>query len=256
MPSKQAKEELIIEAVLRDLGPWAKNVVIGGGYALLVYRYFLSDERDPVPAATRDMDSLIPRSVGKEKEALAKVLSASGYERQFKDINNPPTESYNKEIQGEEIELEFLTDNRTRDHKGDNVKISGVSAQPLSYLEMSLQNVREFKTRGNLEGRVVSPGAWAFHKALTFPRRGNLAKQKKDLYGFWFVLSCLGNLSEEAKQELRSLRKAHPSWAKTMSKNLLPIDAWSPEDWETLEAQDPSGLLTKQIFSKLLSEWR
>jgi len=66
MPSKIHKEEKIIEEILKSLGPWTKDVVIGGGYALLIYRLCLSEEKEPMPAATRDVDSLIPRSVGKD----------------------------------------------------------------------------------------------------------------------------------------------------------------------------------------------
>jgi len=252
MPSKILKEEKIIEEILKSLGPWAEDVVIGGGYALLIYRLCLSNEQIPMPAATRDVDTLIPRSVGKGKMELAKILEKAGFEHQFKDDGHPPTESYIKEIQGEEIELEFLTDDRVRKGKGENIRISGVVAQPLSYLEMSLENITHFTTANGLKGNVVSPGAWAFHKALTFPRRKEKSKAKKDLYGIWFVLRRLDVLSESALSELMELMKANPSWAKSMRKNLKELDDWSPKDWEALEAQDPAGELSKQGLLNLV----
>jgi len=248
MADKFSKEEKIISDLLQSLGEWSQEIVIGGGYALLIYRLFLTPEREPMPAATRDIDSLIPRSVGKGKEQLAKILQQAGFQHQFKDGENPPTESYQKEMEGEDIELEFLTDDRVRKDRGVNVKISGIVAQPLSYLEMSLSEVCDFETKTGQKGKVVSPAAWAFHKALTFPRRHNDAKQKKDLYGIWFVLSQLGKLSEEAETEFMRLQTENPSWAKTAKKNLVQLKDWSPIDWETLEEQDPAGLLTKQRF--------
>jgi len=40
-----------------------------------------------------------------------------------------------------------------------------------------------------------------------------------------------------------------------MRKNLRELDDWSPKDWEALEAQDPSGELTKQGFINLKKEF-
>jgi hypothetical protein len=255
MANRIHKEEKIIEEILKSLGSWANEVVIGGGYALLIYRLCLSKNTEPMPAATRDVDSLIPRIVGKKKTELAKVLKSAGFEHQFKDDGHPPTESYIKEIHGEEIELEFLTDDRVRKNRGKNIEISGVVAQPLSYLEMSLENVTEFSTKNKLRGKVVSPGAWAFHKALTFPRRRDKIKAKKDLYGFWFVFRKLDVISDGAMSEIIELMKANPAWAKTMRKNLKTIDDWSPKEWEVLEVQDPSGELSKNGFKELLKNF-
>lgn len=79
-----------------------------------------------------------------------------------------------KEIDGVEVEIEFLTDSATRDDKNKNVMIAGIVAQPLSYLTLSLQTTMEFQTYSREVGKVVSPGAWIFHKGLTFTRRWDL----------------------------------------------------------------------------------
>jgi hypothetical protein len=42
---------------------------------------------------------------------------------------------------------------------------------------------KEFETYSHETGRVVSPGAWLFHKGLTFTKRPNFSKTLKDLYG-------------------------------------------------------------------------
>jgi len=109
----------------------------------------------------------------------------------FKDVNIPATESYVKEIHNVEVEIEFLTDTSTRSDKSKNVVIAGVVAQPLSYLTLSLQTTVKFETYSHEVGRVVSPGAWIFHKGLTFTRRTSSLKQLKDLYGIWYVSSQL-----------------------------------------------------------------
>lgn len=75
----------------------------------------------------------------------------------FKDVDVPATESYVKEIDGIEVEIEFLTDSDTRDDKNRNVMIAGIVAQPLSYLTLSLQTIMEFQTYSREVGKVVSP---------------------------------------------------------------------------------------------------
>lgn len=71
-----------------------------------------------------------------------------------------------------EIEIEFLTDDRSR-QKAVSAPIAGaaVVAQPLSYLEMSLQTVTPVRLPRGTEILVVRPEAWVFHKGLTFTRR-------------------------------------------------------------------------------------
>ena len=88
-----------------------------------------------------------------------------------------------KEIDGLAVEIEFLTDSATRNDKTKNVVIGGVVAQPLSYLTLSLQMTSEFQTYSGETGRVVSPGAWMFHKGLTFTRRKSSSKMLKIFMG-------------------------------------------------------------------------
>jgi len=110
------------------------------------------------------------------KKNIAKHLHEAGFTHVFKDVDIPATEAYIKEIDGLEIEIEFLTDSATRNNKNKNVVIRGVVAQPLSYLTLSLQMTIGFQTYSGETGRVVSPGAWVFHKGLTFTRRKSPSK--------------------------------------------------------------------------------
>ena len=96
---------------------------------------------------TRDIDSLIPRKVPEvSKKNIANYLNEAGFTHLFKDVDIPASESFVKDIDGIEIEIEFLTDAATRENKNKNVLIAGIVAQPLSYLSLSLQTTMEFKT--------------------------------------------------------------------------------------------------------------
>ena len=153
------------------------------------------------------------------------------------------------------MEIEFLTDSSARMDKHKNILIAGVVAQPLSYLSLRLQRTREFRTYLGESGKVVAPGAWMFHKGLTFTRRKSVSKVYKNLYGIWYVATQLGDFSEEAMSELLFLGSQHLKWFKTLQDNLRNwVNNVSPVDWFRLEAQDPSGRLKKLHFERIVRE--
>lgn len=249
------QEDKIISEFLESIGPWRDFVVIGGGFALFIYKLYLSDPKlkNP-PVGTRDIDSLIPRKIPEvSKKNIQGYLREAGFNHVFKDLDDPATEAYVKDIAGAEVEIEFLTDDSARNNKNKNVLIAGVVAQPLSYLTLSLQTTLKFQTYSNVIGNVVTPEAWIFHKGLTFTKRKSSLKILKDLYGIWYVASQLGDFSDHALNEFNALAKQHPKWFKTFQKNLRTwLDDAAPNDWSKLEAQDPSGRLRKLIFEQLV----
>lgn len=252
-----SQEDKIISEYLLSIGPWRQFVVIVGGFAPFIYKLYLADPKiKNEPVGTRDIDSLLPRKIPMiSQKNISEHLLEAGFVNIFKSVDQPPIESYVKKINGVEVEIEFLTDTATRNEKNKNVLIAGVIAQPLSYLSLSLQSTREFQTSSNEKGKVVSPGAWIFHKGLTFTRRKNPSKLLKDLYGIWFVSSQLQEFSEEAVEEFNLLSKQHPKWHETLQKNLHNwLDNATPADWLKLEMQDPSGKLKRLPFEQLLKK--
>ncbi len=109
----------------------------------------------------------------------------------------------------------------------------------------------EFQTYSGETGRVVSSGAWVFHKGLTFTRRKSSSKMLKDLYGIWYVATQLGDFSDQTLAEFNGLTKSHSKWFETLRKNLQNwMDNATPAEWSNLEAQDPSGKLKKLGFER------
>lgn len=252
---KQNQEDKIISEFLKSIGPWREFIVIGGGFALFIYKLYRADPKlENSPVGTRDIDSLIPRRVPEvSKKNIAKHLQEAGFMHIFKDVDIPATEAYVKEIDGLEVEIEFLTDSVIRNDKNKNIVIGGVVAQPLSYLSLSLQTTTEFQTYSGETGRVVSPGAWMFHKGLTFTRRKSSSKMFKDLYGIWYVATQLGDFSDQSLDEFNILTKQHSKWFETLRKNLHNwMDNATPAEWSKLEAQDPGGKLKKLSFEGIL----
>jgi nucleotidyltransferase-like protein len=247
------QKDKIISEFLESIGPWRDFVVIGGGFALFIYKLYLSDPKlkNP-PVGTRDIDSLIPRKIPEiSKKNIQSYLREAGFKHVFKDLDDPATEVYVKDIAGAEVEIEFLTDDSVRNNKDKNVVIAGVVAQPLSYLTLSLEKTLKFQTYSKVSGNMVTLGAWIFHKGLTFTKRKSSLKTLKDLYGIWYVASQLGEFSDHALDEFKDLAKQHPKWFKTFQKNLRGwLENFTPNDWTKLEAQDPLVGFANSISNK------
>lgn len=244
-----------VEFLAKILNQWNEQILIGGGVALVLYDSILSQANAGV-VGTTDIDFLIPRKPLKPgKEQISKILKDHGYALKMKSVGQPAVESYIRYVDDHEIEVEFLTDSRSRD-KEDVVLIkeAGVTAQALSYIEMSLQEVTPLTLPSGNQITVVKPEAWVFHKGLTFIKRTSAVKKYKDLYGIWFVLSHLNETSLAIEKALPLLIDKHTSsWGKTFRSNLMTwIDDATPKDWAALESQDIKGRLTKAGFVKLV----
>ena len=143
-----------------------------------------------------------------------------------------------KKIDGVEVEIEFLIDSATRNDKNKNVVIAGIVAQPLSYLTLSLQTTMEFQTYSHEVGKVVSPGAWIFHKGLTFTRRKSSSKMLKDLYGIWYVVTQLRRFFRSSASEFAFLSQQHSKWLQTFQKQFSNwMNQASPGEWDKLESR-------------------
>lgn len=249
------KEDRIISYFLKSLGPWSAQVAIGGGFALFVYALYFPNQAQTPPIGTKDLDSLLPRKILKiSGKDIAQHLSEAGFTQFYRDYANPATESYTMELENIEIEIEFLTDDKTRGDKNKNVSVAGIIAQPLSYLSLSLNSTIPFKTYSGEQGYVVSPEAWIFHKGLTFPKRTNILKACKDLYGIWYVTTQLTSFSDQAVEKIRLFVNQHPKWFKDFQRNLRTwIEEAAPSEWLKLEAQDPFGKLTKSNFERIIT---
>lgn len=244
-----------VEDLAKILDQWNEQIIIGGGVALVLYDTILSRANSGA-VGTTDIDFLIPRKLLKPgEEQISKILKDHGYALKMKSVGQPAVESYIRNIDDVEIEVEFLTDARSR-AKEDvvSIKEAGVTAQALSYIEMSLQEGTPLILPSGNKITVVKPEAWVFHKGLTFVKRTSEAKKYKDLYGIWFVLSQLNETSFAVKKALSKLMdKNSSSWKKTF---IINLNTWiadaTPKDWQTLENQDVEGRLTKAEFVALV----
>lgn len=53
---KQSQEDKIISEFLTSIGPWREFIVIGGGFALFIYKLYFADPKiENFPVGTRDI---------------------------------------------------------------------------------------------------------------------------------------------------------------------------------------------------------
>ena len=78
------QEDKIISEFLESIGPWRDFVVIGGDFALFIYKLYLSDPKlkNP-PVGTRDIDSLLPRNPRNITKEHSKSPSRSWFQPCF-----------------------------------------------------------------------------------------------------------------------------------------------------------------------------
>jgi hypothetical protein len=174
--------------ILRD---YLSVIVIGGGWVPLIYYHYLLADKSRMPIMTRDIDLFVDTKIPIVGETLVNsLLLNAGFEPVFKSSDIPPVVYYEGIIEGQEVEIEFLTNQRGAK---DDVVIEvqkGLQAEALRFLSISICHTTEvtiddFWTEGKyfqLKVKVPSPEAYIFHKGLIFGRRSDKRKKAKDLY--------------------------------------------------------------------------
>ena len=206
------------------------ELVIGGGWAPLIYHHYLIGDKSSEPIRTKDIDILVPEElpvIGDKK--VDELLLEAGLEPVFRSRGTPPVVSYEGDIEGYEVEIEFLTDQRGA---SDAVVVrvqDGLNAQSLRYISILTDNAIEVEVDDFCCGeklwlltvRVPSPASYIFHKGLIFTRRKKEQKKAKDLYYIFDILANCPKLQEEIYSQLRELKGTyHLRWFETFTRNL------------------------------------
>ncbi len=171
--------------ILRD---YLSEIVIGGGWVPLVYYHYLLADKSKDPIRTGDIDFMVNVKIPViGSKTVDQLLLEAGFTPNFKSLETPPIKFYEGKIDGYEVEIEFLTN---QVGAKDDVVIEvqeGLNAQALRYISISIENVIEveiddFAVRDELSSLIVKvplPGAYIYHKGLTFVLRKNGSKKQK-----------------------------------------------------------------------------
>ena len=146
----------------------------------MIYYHYVLGEKDREPIRTRDIDILIKEKVPiRGGKTLDQLLTEAGLTSKLTGLGERPARHYEGEIDGVEVEIEFLT--HQRGPKGDEIITvqENLTAQALRFTAISIENTMEaviddFRVGSEpqpLKIRIPTPWAFIFHKGLIFTRR-------------------------------------------------------------------------------------
>lgn len=212
--------------ILRDYLP---VIVVGGGWApFLYYRYFLKD-KEHKPIYTRDIDFMVQTQVPViGSKTVDQLLVEAGFEAIFKSRDILPLIHYEGNIDGLDVEIEFLTD-----QKGSRPDLilevqNGLHAEALRFISIVVENTIEVTIDdivseadpSALKVNVPTPSAYIFHKGLVFMRRRDREKRAKDLYYIFDIMTGCSQIKPDIMDGLEDLSKKYPAWFLIFIKNL------------------------------------
>ena len=208
---------------------YLSEIVIGGGWVPLIYYHYLLADKSREPIRTRDIDLMVKLKlpvIG--SKTVDQLLVEAGFKPNFKSRETPPVICYEGNIDGHEVEIEFLTDQRGAKEDVAIEVQKGLSAQSLRFISIPLTNVIEVEIddipvgdgSSTLKVKIPSPEAYIFHKGLVFSRRWEQQKKAKDLYYIFDILANCLELRESIIKGLKELKKGYTPWFRRFIKNL------------------------------------
>jgi hypothetical protein len=212
--------------ILRD---YLHLIVIGGGWVPFLYYRYLLAYKSKEPIRTRDIDLLVDIKVPMVGDkSVDQLLLDAGLKPEFYGSDTPAVIHYEGTIDGAEVEIEFLTDQRgPRSDPVIEVQ-KGLHAEALRFISILINHTIEIEIDDfpieekyhPLTVKAPSPEAYIFHKGLIFERRKEKLKKEKDLFYIFEILANCPELKKQITEGLNSFEKKYPSWFSRFVKNL------------------------------------
>lgn len=210
--------------ILKD---YLSDMVISGGWVPFIYYHYLLSNSDKEPLRTKDIDLVVPKKLKVRGKTIDEILKGRGFRPVFKSLDTPPVISYEGNIEGCDIEIEFLTTQKGPGGKKVIKVQKGLHAQALRFISLLIENtllieIHDFKLANEeaLKIKVPTPGAFIFQKGLVFTRRTRKLKKAKDLYYIFDILSNCQELHSHIYNEFARFKEAYPSWYNKFISNL------------------------------------
>ena len=222
---------------LRILRDYLPEIVVGGGWASFLYHRYLFRNCKREPIFTRDIDLMVrPKVPMIGHKTIDKALLEAGLKSVFKSNDDPPLIHYEGQIDGVDVEIEFLTD--LTGSETDLVKKvqPDLHAEALRYIalvvenvtELTIEDIPEVKGTDPMFVRVPTPAAYIFHKGLIYQRRRDPRKIYKDLYYIFDILTGCGEHRTSIIADLDTLSEKYRGWFRRFVRN-LEADFTGPE---------------------------
>ncbi len=143
-------------AALSPIKAYLDDIVVCGGWTLLIYRKWVLKDGGSLPMATLDLDLAVPKRVEVIERPLDELLTDAGYHVEYVGMDDPAIIYMKRGAP----DIEFLTP-RKGDRPPKPVKVQkGLQAEPLRFLEVVLDNTRAVEIpEGRFRVRVPTPEA-------------------------------------------------------------------------------------------------
>ena len=214
---------------LQILKDYLSVIVIGGGWAPFIYYRYLLGNKVHEPIRTRDIDFVVQTQIPViGSKTVDQLLIEAGFEAIFKSRDIPPLIHYEGNIDGLDVEIEFLTE-QTGSSTDLVLKVqNGLHAEALRFISILIENVIEVTIDDGvfvgklpaLKVKVPTPSAFIFHKGLIFTRRRDREKKAKDLYYIFDIITDCSRIKPDIMAGFEDLSKKYPAWFQTFIKNL------------------------------------
>jgi len=185
--------------VLEDLRNYLPYLVVVGGWVPYLYRNYLWKGEADKPYLTADIDIGIKTKIRDfRQDSIYKRLTKLQYSERHVSIGKaypvvPEVKLNNSAIP---IPVEFISGKDVSEHYLKKLVGSEILVNKLEYFEIILEDTVKIKTEAktsSIEIFIPSPENYIFHKLLTFPRRPDQTKMRKDLYYVYYVLRFIPN---------------------------------------------------------------
>lgn len=263
--------------VLQLLNDYLENIIIGGGWAPILYFNYHKRDNEKFNLFTKDYDFLVPQKIEiKGNKSVHEILTEAGLSEKLLGHSKPPIVHYEGNILDNTVEIEFLTD-KSYDRDKDAITVQdGLVAETLEYLKICIDNTMNLSiARGeisdenkNLKVMIPKPAAFVFNKGLVFIRRKDLQKRAKDLYYIFNFISYDDSLFDEIINGIKLFSNIYSkNWFETFRNNLIKYFISEPKEGiDMVLQQRPAGDFSdldddqfrnyvEQIFIKLIESF-
>ena len=130
--------------ILREYLP---VIILGGGWAPLVYYHYLIKDKSKEPIRTKDIDLFVKSSLPVlGDKTIDQLLEAAGLKANFKSFTNPPVIHYEGHLDKNDVEVEFLTNMKDSfgDLEKDGVAMIISQRPPNAFPELNDEQFKQY----------------------------------------------------------------------------------------------------------------
>jgi hypothetical protein len=223
----------VFKKAISALQPYLNDIVCIGGCATALYRYHKLSNNVPWDfIGTFDFDAAVPQKLSQINRApVAEIMRDAGFTEKSYGTGNMPVIKYVQGDSNNAVDIEFLCDisglSRKKQKLASIEVQEGLTAQPLRYLAMSLENtwsvqlatIPDFRDLKNISVKVPNPAAYIVSKVLVGDEKRSLSSFKKDCFYIYEVSTIFRNAPYELHKEYDRLSPCTPNWKRRFREN-------------------------------------